>query len=131
MSEYNTISIEGVHIDLPVNVNVAIRSPVGDFYVLNFYLDDKIVFLQGYIGNHPQKIYRDKQECIEENLVSDHFDGKKWTHRSLTSNEESGEIILVFKNVRWPALIQFWYSCNDDLILGIIKSIILSVVYEM
>jgi len=128
-TDYSVITIEGVNILLYKNINVTIRSPVEDFYLLNFYLENENIFLKAYIGNFPQKIFRDRQEYIESDLVFTHSKGKKWVYIDPTSNKESGEVIINLQNNGWPALIQFWYDLVNEPIIEIITAIISSVKY--
>jgi hypothetical protein len=129
-TDYSTITIEGISIILYENINVKISSPVEDFYLLNFYLENENIFLKAYIGNHPQEIFSNNQKYIETNLVFTHFDGKKWVYTDPSSNKESGEVILNLQNNRWPQFIQFWYNLVDESIIKLITDIISSVKYK-
>lgn len=119
----------GVTISIPDNVNIITQVPVRDFTLLNFIYNDNDVFLRAYIGNHPQKIYRDKQDFSEVDLVINQLSGKKWFKVNLAKNIESGEVIIWFKERGWPILIQFWYNDIDFIKLDIINLIIFSVKY--
>jgi len=128
-TDYSTITIIGINILLYKNVNVTISSPVEDFYLLDFYLGNENLFLKAYMGNQPQKIFRNKQEYIESNMVFPHSRGKKWVYTDPDSNKESGEVIINFDNIWWPRSIQFWYNPVDEPIIEIITAIISSVKY--
>jgi hypothetical protein len=123
----NLIEIEGIIFSLPECVSIEEKTPVEDFTLIDFYLNNDTVILKGYMGNFPQKIYRDKIDFILNELIISEYKGKHWFKRDTFNDISSGEIILEVNKIEWPNYIQFWYNNVNDELLDIIEKIILSV----
>jgi hypothetical protein len=122
----NHISVENIIFSIPQEVGVTITSPI-DFFLIDFFLDKENVFLKAYVGNHPQRIYRNHREYERNEETTIKYNSTRWSYKDVINDTYSGEVVVFINSLKWPAYIQFWYNGIDEKTLSLINRIILKV----